>query len=147
MGYLCSGVILAGGENKRFNGKNKGFCQINGQRIIDRIFSVFRRVFDDIILVTNSPELYLEWDCTIVTDIYPIRSSVTGIHTGLFYARHPYAFCSACDTPFLKKELIECVVSRIEPGMDLILPETQAGSEPLCAVYSKKKPFPYGTEN
>ena len=134
----CSGVILAGGQNKRFNGKNKAFCEINGQRIIDRIFTVFRSIFDDIILVTNSPEFYLNWDVTIVADIYPIRSSITGIHTGLFYARHPYAFCAACDAPFLKKELIECIISRIEPNIDLVLPETRAGLEPLCAVYSKE---------
>jgi molybdopterin-guanine dinucleotide biosynthesis protein A len=137
MGPHCSGVILAGGQNKRFMGRNKAFCEINGQRIIDRIFSVFKSIFDDIILVTNSPELYLDWDVTIVTDIYPVRSSITGIHTGLFYARHPYAFCSACETPFLKKELVECVISRIKPNFDLILPETTAGLEPLCAVYSK----------
>ena len=138
MGLHCSGVILAGGQNKRFKGKNKAFCEIRGQRIITRIYSIFKSIFDDIIMVTNSPELYLDYDVTLVTDILPVRSSITGIHTGLFYAKHPYAFCTACDTPFLKMEMVQCVISKIKPGFDLILPETQAGLEPLCAVYSKE---------
>jgi molybdenum cofactor guanylyltransferase len=137
MEMKCSGVILAGGENKRFLGKNKALCLIDGERIIDRIYSVFRSIFDEIILVTNTPELYPDMDAVIVSDIFPVRSSMTGIHTGLFYASNPYAFCSACDTPFLKKEVIRCIVSRIRPRFDLILPETSAGLEPLCAVYAR----------
>ncbi len=137
MDIKCSGVILAGGENKRFLGKNKALCLIEGKRIIDRIYSVFRSIFDEIILVTNAPELYPDMDAFIVTDIYPKRSSMTGIHSGLFYASNPYVFCSACDTPFLKKEVVQCVLSHIRPHFDLILPETSAGLEPLCAVYAR----------
>jgi molybdenum cofactor guanylyltransferase len=138
MEFPCSGVILAGGENKRFSGENKALCRVNGKRTIDRIYDVFRRVFKDIILVSNTPSLYLEWDVTIVSDILPLRSSLTGIHTGLFYAETPYAFFSACDTPFLKQELVERIVSQIEDRFDAIIPQTRAGMEPLCAVYAKR---------
>jgi molybdopterin-guanine dinucleotide biosynthesis protein A len=88
--------------------------------------------------VTNHPELFLQWDLTIVTDIIDLRSSLTGIHTGLFYSNNPYAFFSACDTPFLKKELVEILVKQIEQKIDIIMPETAAGFEPLCAIYSKR---------
>ena len=138
MEFPCSGVILAGGENKRFSGKNKAFCRVNGKRTIDGIYDVFRRVFSDIIIVTNTPSLYLDLEGMIVSDILPMRSSLTGIHTGLFYATFPHAFFSACDTPFLKQELVEQVVLRIEDRFDAIIPQTQAGMEPLCAVYAKK---------
>ena len=138
MEFSCSGVILAGGENKRFSGENKAFSRINDKRTIDRIYDVFRCVFSDIILVTNTPSDYLELDVTIVSDILPVRSSLTGIHTGLFYAESPYAFFSACDTPFLKKELVARIVSQIETRYDAIIPQTRAGMEPLCAVYAKR---------
>ena len=39
--------------------------------------------------------------------------------------------------PFLKKEVVKTIIGSIEPGMDVIIPETSAGLEPLCAVYSK----------
>jgi molybdopterin-guanine dinucleotide biosynthesis protein A len=134
----CTGVILSGGLNKRFDGENKAFINVGGRRIIDRLLDVFSDLFDEIILVTNHPELFLQWDLTIVTDIIDLRSSLTGIHTGLFYSNNPYAFFSACDTPFLKKELVEILVKQIEQKIDIIMPETAAGFEPLCAIYSKR---------
>ena len=134
----CTGVILSGGLNKRFEGENKAFINVGGRRIIDRLLDVFSDLFDEIILVTNHPELFLQWDLTIVTDIFDLRSSLTGIHSGLFYSNNPYAFFSACDTPFLKKELVEILVKQIEQKIDIIMPETAAGFEPLCAIYSKR---------
>ena len=134
----CTGVILSGGLNTRFDGENKAFISVGGRRIIDRLIDVFSDLFDEIILVTNHPELFLQWDLTIVTDIFDLRSSLTGIHTGLFYSNNPYAFFSACDTPFLKKELVEILVKQIEQKFDIIMPETAAGFEPLCAIYSKR---------
>lgn len=133
----CTGVILAGGLNSRFLGRNKAFIDIGEHRILDQIHGVFSAVFDEIILVTNQPLDYLDWNLTIVTDIYPARSSLTGIYSGLFHAHHPHIFVSACDTPFLKKEMVETVVSSIEPGDAVVVPETGNGMEPLCAAYSK----------
>jgi molybdopterin-guanine dinucleotide biosynthesis protein A len=137
MSSACTGVILAGGENTRFSGEQKTLMKIGGIRILDRIFDVMTAVFDDIILVTNTPEQYLEWDATIVTDLLPVKSSLTGIHTGLFYTRTDYAFFTAGDTPFLKKEMVAAVVDGISPGIDIVMPETEFGREPLCAVYAR----------
>jgi molybdopterin-guanine dinucleotide biosynthesis protein A len=134
----CTGVILSGGLNTRFSGKNKAFVSVGGKRIIDRLLEVFTELFDDLILVTNHPEEFLQWDLTIVTDIFDLRSSLTGIHTGLFYANNPYAFFSACDTPFLNKDLVGILIEQIEPKIDIIMPHTAAGFEPLCAIYSKR---------
>jgi molybdopterin-guanine dinucleotide biosynthesis protein A len=138
MTHPCSGVILAGGLGTRYGGENKAFLKVGGVRILDRLFGLFAELFDEILLVTTRPRDFLEWDGLIVTDIFPVRSSLTGIHAGLFYARHPFAFFSACDTPFLKREIIETVLDAIEPGVDLVLPRTQAGAEPLCAAYSRR---------
>ncbi len=134
----CTGVILSGGLNSRFDGKNKALLSVGGRRIIDRLLDVFSGLFDEIILVTNDPQHFLKWDLTIVTDVFDLRSSLTGIHTGLFYMKNPYAFFSACDTPFLKKEIVEILVEQIEQKIDIIMPETAAGFEPLCAIYSKR---------
>jgi len=96
-------VILAGGLNTRFSGTNKAFLRIRGKRILDHIYDLCKELFEEIILVTNDPLQYLEWDLVIATDIFPVRSSLTGIHAGLFCATNPYAFFIACDAPFLKK--------------------------------------------
>lgn len=133
----CSGVILAGGLSKRFSGKNKAFLEIAGRRVIDHVFSVFRPVFDEILIVTNEPTRYLEFDATIVSDVYSVRSSLTGVHAGLFYARTPFVFVAACDIPFLKERMIRTILQYRETNAGVVIPETGAGMEPMCAVYAK----------
>lgn len=137
MALACTGVILAGGQNKRFEGRNKAFIRIGGRRILDRLLEVYGRLFDQIVLVTNDPAAYMDVDALIVSDHYEVRSSLNGLHAGLFAAAHDYAFFAACDTPFIKGALIRHLVDRIEPKADLIVPATAAGYEPMCAVYKK----------
>lgn len=119
-------------------GKNKAFLRIGGETILDRLYKTFQGLFDEVLLVTNDPLEYLSWDLTIVTDLFPIRSSLTGIHAGLFHASAPHAFITACDTPFLKRELITTLLEELEPKWDVVMPVTQEGNQPLCAIYSKR---------
>jgi molybdopterin-guanine dinucleotide biosynthesis protein A len=132
----CSGVILAGGLNTRFKGQEKAFIPVGGKRMLDRVVEVFAPLFDERILVTNHPLHYLEWDLHIVTDLFATRSSLTGIHSALFYSTRPYAFCVGCDTPFLSRAVVEKLIQALEPGVDVVIPDTGAGFEPLCAAYS-----------
>lgn len=134
----CSGVILAGGLNTRFSGIEKAFISVGGKRILDSLYRIHKDVFEDVIIVTNDPLKYLEWDALIVSDLLPIRSSLTGIHTGLYFTRTPFAFVSACDAPFLKKEVVETIVDACSDNIDVVIPKTAAGLEPLCAVYSTR---------
>ena len=138
MTHPCSGVILAGGLSTRYGGENKAFLKVGGERILDRLLSVYSKLFDEIILVTNTPQEFLDCNALIVTDLFTVRSSLTGIHAGLFYASNPFAFFCACDTPFLKKAVIETILANLEPEVDLVIPQTSAGLEPLCAAYSRR---------
>jgi molybdopterin-guanine dinucleotide biosynthesis protein A len=138
MKHPCSGVILAGGLNLRFSGENKALLSVGGKRILDRIYDVFTRIFDDIILVTNDPLPYVKWDLSIVTDVFQVRSPLAGIHAGLFHMSSDHAFVIACDTPFLKGSLIEDLVGQIDARKDVIIPETPDGLQPLFSVYARQ---------
>ncbi|MDY0220443.1 MAG: molybdenum cofactor guanylyltransferase [Desulfobacterium sp.] len=137
MNYDCTGVILAGGQNTRLPGIKKTFREIRGRMIMEVIHSLFTDLFDRVIIVTNDPAAFGDWDGTIVSDIYPSRCPLAGIHAGLLYASTPWVFVSACDTPFLESRLAEYILSQAAPGIDVVIPETDAGLEPLCAMYSK----------
>jgi molybdopterin-guanine dinucleotide biosynthesis protein A len=132
-----SGVILAGGNGTRLSGTNKALLQVGGQSILGRLLDIFNALFDETILVTRNPQAFLDWDCHIVTDLFAASSSLTGIHAGLFHARHPQAFISACDTPFVSRPLIEHLLSRSAAGHDVVIPRSTGGLEPLCAVYAR----------
>jgi molybdopterin-guanine dinucleotide biosynthesis protein A len=138
MSGACSGVILAGGLSTRMDGKNKAFLEVGGASILERLCDTFKTFFQELLLVSNSPQEYLSWDLAIVTDLFPVRCSLTGIHSGLFHAPTSHAFVAACDMPFLKTEVIEILLRRVEPKWDVIIPVTGKGYEPLCAVYSKR---------
>lgn len=138
MRISCTGVILAGGLNTRFSGAPKALLPVKGRRILDRLHDLFGDLFPETILVTNRPLDYLEWNLDITTDLFPVRSSLTGIHAGLFHARTPYAFFAACDTPFLKPEMVRTVLGAVDPGADAVVPRTAMGYEPLCAVYHRR---------
>ena len=55
-----SGVILAGGDNKRFGGILKSNTIIGGETIISRITGTVRDLFNEIIIVTNTPAEFRE---------------------------------------------------------------------------------------
>jgi molybdopterin-guanine dinucleotide biosynthesis protein A len=137
MKHPITGVILAGGKNTRLPGKNKALIKVGDESIIYKIYKIYKDLFDEIILVTNEPSLFIENGIFTVTDIFNVRSSLTGIHSGLFYSSNKNVFFSACDTPFLKKVLVETILAQIENKIDVVIPETSAGREPLCAVYSR----------
>ena len=137
MAVPCTGVILAGGLNKRFDGQNKAFIHIGGKRIVDRLLDVYGRLFDQIVLVTNDPAAYMDVDALIVTDHYSVRSSLNGLHAGLFAAAHEHAFFAACDTPFIKGALIQLLMDTVTRKVDIVIPSTAAGYEPMFAVYKK----------
>jgi molybdopterin-guanine dinucleotide biosynthesis protein A len=131
-----TGIILAGGKNLRM-GRNKAFLEINGRRIIDRTKSLFLEIFDEVLLVTNSPLDYLDLNLRTVADLIPDKGSLGGIYTGLFHSSHTHAFVAACDMPFLNPGLIGRLI-QLAPDHDIVIPKTEDGLQPLHAVYSQR---------
>ena len=121
-------------------GRNKAYLEIGGIRFVDRIIKVFRACFDEILLVTKDPAAYnrLAEDIRTIRDISDIQSPLSGIHAGLSDIDSGYAFCIGCDTPFLKKEVVEILIEEIDPAADIIVPYSGTYYQPLCAVYSKR---------
>ncbi|GAB6096712.1 molybdenum cofactor guanylyltransferase [Desulfatiferula olefinivorans] len=133
----CTGVILAGGRNSRMNGDNKAFLTIGGIRIIDRILSVLRPFFDDIVLVTNDPLAYTDLDVRIVTDVIPAGCPLAGLHAGLFHAQNPFAVVLPCDVPFVRPDMIGLLIDHISDRYQVVIPRTAKGLEALFAVYAR----------
>jgi molybdopterin-guanine dinucleotide biosynthesis protein A len=131
-----TGVILSGGKSARM-GMNKAFLEFEGKRLIDRTVTMFRDIFQEVILVTNSPLEYLDQDCIIVSDIFKNKGALGGIYTGIFYASCDQVFVSACDMPFLKRSFIGHMI-KCADRYDIVVPELPDGLQPLHAIYSKR---------
>ncbi len=123
-------------------GSNKAFLRVNGERLIDRTVRIYRTIFPEIILVTNEPQLFLDQNVTIVTDLVKNKGPLMGIYTGLFFASSAYIFITACDMPSLSSEFIRNMIQPTDE--DIIVPSSPGGLEPLHAVYSKRCMEPIG---
>jgi len=130
-----TGIILSGGKSTRM-GENKAFIKIEGVPIVSRIYTLFKELFQEVIIVTNQPELFKNFDSKIYSDLLPNKGALGGLFTGLFFSNFQYSFCVACDMPFIKKSLVQYLINNIE-GEDVIVPRAKDGLQPLHAVYSK----------
>ena len=128
-----TGVILAGGPSTRM-GKNKALLPWRGGRLIEEVYGRMSRIFREVIVVTNSPDLYPFLPCRMVPDLYPGMGSLAGVHSGLKHAGTPWIFAVACDMPFLEERLVRRLLS-LREGADVVIPVGPLGPEPLHAAY------------
>ena len=131
-----TGVIQAGGRSVRMGGRPKALLELGGRRIIDRVADVVRAVADDVLIVTNTPELYASLGLPMVPDAYPDGGSLGGIYSGLRAATGDAAFTVACDMPFLMVEVARLVTGRAAEA-DVVVPRVGAQWETLHACYAK----------
>ncbi len=130
-----TGIILSGGKSIRM-GENKAFIEIDGVSIIRRIDLLFKELFQEVVIVTNEKELFMNLGSKIYTDLLPDKGALGGLYTGLYFSNFHYSFCVACDMPFIKKSLVEYLIKNREDA-DVIVPKTKDGLQPLHAIYSR----------
>ncbi|MFI5397287.1 MAG: molybdenum cofactor guanylyltransferase [Candidatus Binatia bacterium] len=130
-----AGVILAGGKNSRMGGADKAFLTVDGQTIFQRTLGLLQRCFPQVVVVSNRPEKYAQFDVEVTRDEFLGHGPLAGIHAGLRLVRYPYVFVVACDMPFLRVEPIGFLIDRIE-GQDAVVPWWDGDIEPLHAVYA-----------
>ena len=135
--FDCTGIILAGGRNSRLPGMKKAFLQVGTDTMMDRIYSLFASVFQEVILVVNDPAAFLSVDALVVTDIDPSRCALAGLHSGLFHASFDWSFVTACDVPFVSEAVIRHLWEQRAPDKQIIIPKTREGLEPLSCLYHK----------
>ena len=104
---------------------------------MDRIHGMFSRIFDETIIVTNDIAEFTGYDSMIASDIDPSRCALAGLYTGIFHASFHRVFVMACDTPFMKPEVIEYILEQADGSHDVVVPEAEGGLEALAAVYSR----------
>ena len=131
-----TGVLLAGGNSSRM-GRNKALMPLAGHRLVDRAFLPFLRgIFDDLLMVTNSPDLYADLGIPMAPDLVAGKGALGGIHSAIHHAATPYCLVVACDMPFLNADVLRYLVEQRE-GYDVVVPSVHGRPQPLHAVYGK----------
>lgn len=135
---MWSAAIIAGGQARRFGGRDKSRLAIGLSTILDRQVALLREIADDVLLVT-SHELSAQFatvDLPIVVDALPDRGPLGGIYSALAAASHDRVLAVACDMPFLTASFLQHLAA-VGSVVDIAVPRTREGYQPLCATYAR----------
>lgn len=139
-----SGVILAGGRNRRMGGSPKALLPYRREKLIHRQIRVMRTICEEVILMTNDPKLYLpivDRDVRILTDSYIGQGPLGGMHAALSLARCDNAWIIGCDMPFVSARAAQLMRNRkIEShsDADAVIPFIEGRLHPLHGIYDKR---------
>jgi molybdenum cofactor guanylyltransferase len=139
VGKLLTGIILAGGPNRRMGGHAKALLPFGDKTLIEHQIGVMRQICEEIIVVTNEPRpllAYVDRTVRVITDYVSGIGPLGGMHAGLSLARHPKAWIVGCDMPFLSPKAARLMLERAK-GVDAVLPADVTGPYPLHGVYDR----------
>jgi molybdopterin-guanine dinucleotide biosynthesis protein A len=117
-------------------GEPKALIELGGRRIVERVVAAIAPIVDDVLVVTNTPELYAFLGVPMVGDVFPDHGSLGGIYSGLLAASGDATFTVACDMPFLRADVARLVVERAGEA-DVVIPRVGEQLETMHASYAK----------
>lgn len=129
-----AGAILAGGQARRFGGRDKCRLIVQGRSIIGRQVELLQRLTDQVLVVGPDPARFADLPVTVVGDVIAGAGALGGILTALESTSADRVLVVACDLPFLTEGLLRALLALAESG-DGAWVETPRGPEPLVACY------------
>jgi len=137
-GVNVSAAILAGGKSSRM-GQDKALMEIRGKCMIKHVLDAVSKYVGELMIISSSGSRTGAYDFLKVPvhpDAVVSCGPLAGIYTALHHCTGDHCLVVACDLPFLSTALIKFLVDNCA-GHDVFACESEAGVEPLCAVYSK----------
>ena len=131
-----------GGQNSRMGGNVKGLLKINEVTFLEQIVGVleyFSTIYLSVNKIFSSEEIkkYEEMGLSVIVDIYDDIGPMGGMYSSLKNCKEDYLFITACDMPFINKDLINELQANIKNNIDVVLFSKNKLLYPLGAIYSK----------
>ena len=121
---MYSAAILAGGRASRFGGRDKGALLVAGQTIRDRQIAMLSAVAAEVLIIGADD------------DLIPGCGPMGGVHAAVTAAQHDTVLVVACDMPYVTAPFAAHLLA-LAADADLVVPRTERGYHPLCAVYTR----------
>lgn len=134
--HNITAAILAGGTSKRM-GFNKELITLQNKRLIFEQINQFDALFDEVIIVSNHPEYYIDKDVLVIKDILESIGPLSGLHTALVHSKNDYVYLIACDMPNIDTKHITNTIKRIKNQEALVVKQNDL-IEPFHGLYHKK---------
>ncbi len=130
---MHSAAILAGGQATRFGGRDKSALMVDGRTILDRQVAELSSLTTDLLIVGGRAR---HASARTVADLVAGCGPLGGLHAALTEARGDSVALLACDMPYVTAPFLAYLLSLAREA-DIVIPRTERGYHPLCAVYSR----------
>ena len=133
---MTSAAILTGGRARRFEGRDKSRLLVRGRTMLERQLDALRGTVDRVWLAgyrgtePPAPPLFALAHRT------PEHGPLAGLYAALAAEPRGAVLLLACDMPNVTAGLLAHLVDQLD-GVDAVVPKTERGYHPLCAVYAQ----------
>jgi molybdopterin-guanine dinucleotide biosynthesis protein A len=131
---MWSAAILAGGQARRFGGRDKSSLVVEGRTILERQIAELTTLTTDILIVGGREAS--RGPARIVPDKIAGRGPLGGLHAALTESEGDATIVIACDMPYVVSSLLRHLLS-LTRDADAVVPRTERGYHPLCAAYTR----------
>ena len=128
-----SAAILAGGRATRFDGRDKSALVVDGRTILDRQIAALAPLTGDILIAGAATHACARTIPDRVEGCGPLG----GLDAALAHAAGEAVIVVACDMPFVTTAFLAYLAGCATDAIDLVVPQTERGYHPLCAVYRR----------
>lgn len=130
-----TGIILSGGKSKRM-GVNKSLLKVGNKAIIEIVQDKISKLFKELLVITNEPELYQFLNLEIYKDIFQGKGPLAGIHSGLVHSKTQKSFIISCDMPLITVDMINTIIN-YKKDSSITIAKDDGYIQQLCGVYDK----------
>lgn len=129
-------VLLAGGKSRRM-GREKALLFLDGRPVVQILAERLSRLTDQVFISTNDPQTFTFLGLPSITDIYPGRGPLGGLHAAMTHTSRPLLLVLACDLPGASTDFLQYLID-CSADYDVVIPCTSDGRlHPVCAVYRR----------
>ena len=133
--YHVTGVVLAGGQSRRF-GRDKALASFEQTTLIGHAVALLRAASPDILVVTCPEHDYLGLDARIIHDIYPNCGPLGGIYTACRYAKTAFLLVLSCDMPLLSPRAIFHLLHSHRKQESICIYQQKQQLQPFPGIYA-----------
>jgi len=127
--------VLSGGKSSRM-GSDKALLEVGGKPLIARAIELASKLSADVAIVGDPRKL--AGFGRVITDVFPDRGPLGGIHAALLHSNADLNLIMAVDLPFLTVKFLEFLLQEARSSAATVTVASVGGYfHPLCAIYRK----------
>lgn len=133
------GVLLAGGESRRFGGK-KAFAKFKGRFFWEHSYFALKEVSNQQVIISHQDliDQFKEMaSCQVLVDDEKVKGKgpLAGIYTAMKNIEAEWYVVVSCDIPFISKRTLHSLLDMRSSSVTAIIPRVNGKHHPLIGVY------------